>query len=76
MPFIFGAPLTPDEYSPIIGPGQSRPRTGERTREFTLMVVQKPGYKPMKWVTQAPNQKAALLYANNRWPGSQAQILK
>jgi len=75
MPFIFGAPLTPDEYCPIIGPGQSRPSKGEKTKEFTLM-VHKSGYKPMKWVTQAPNRKAALLYATNRWPGSQVEILK
>jgi hypothetical protein len=75
MPFIFGAPLLPDEYSPIIGPGQSRPLAGEKTREFTVM-VHKAGYRPMKWITQAPNQKAALLYATNRWPGTQVEILK
>lgn len=75
MPFVLSTLPIDDENNPILGPGQSRPKTGERTREFTVM-VRRPGFTPMKWTTRAPSQKDALMYATNRWPGSKAEIIK
>lgn len=50
-----------------LGPGQSRPVPGARTRMYRLTV--KPvDSKPMKVLMRAENSKMALRYASNRWP--------
>jgi hypothetical protein len=64
-----------DEVHGNYGPGVSRPKDGERTKEFRIRVVI-PGSKPLTWITQAPSQKEALKYAKNRWPLATCSILK
>lgn len=52
-----------------IGPGQSRPVAGARTKLFKMIVtpVDGPG---MIVQLQAENAKRAQTYARNRWPDS------
>lgn len=64
-----------DEDQGLYGPGLSRPKDGERTKEFKLEIVN-PGCRPLTWVTQAPNRREALKYAKNRWPLCIATVLK
>jgi hypothetical protein len=74
MPFVFNTLWADDENTPILGPGQSRPKAGQQVKEFTLL-VRRQGFSPMRWTTKAPSKKDAVMYATNRWPGSQAEIL-
>lgn len=65
-----------DEHPPTIGAGLSRPRDGERTKEFTL-VVRFEKTKPMRVVFRAPSAKRAVAYAKNRWPmATEVEVLK
>lgn len=57
----------PDEATPQLGDGISRPRPEEPVERVTL-VIRIPGAKPMRWTVKAPTPAAALLYARNRWP--------
>lgn len=57
------------------GPGVSRPKEGQQTKEFRVLVALH-GAKPLTWITQAPSQKEALKYAKNRWPLATCSILK
>lgn len=59
----------------ILGPGQSRPRPGERTKTFNLKVTVN-GDAPFRWTIKAPTAKQAVKYAKNRWPGCTAIIVK
>lgn len=52
---------------PTLGPGISRPREGERTKKFTVL-VRFSREKPMRVVLRAPNKNAAKRYARSRWP--------
>jgi hypothetical protein len=51
------------------GDGISRPRPKTRTREYRLIIF-KPGAQPMTWITRAETKRAAICYAENRWPGA------
>lgn len=55
------------------GEGISRPLPKTRTREFRL-TVSAHGARPMLWITKAENVKAAIRYAQNRWPGAQVEV--
>ena len=57
----------PNEATPKIGDGISRPRPEEGIERVTV-VIRLPGAKPMRWTVKAPTPEAALLYAGNRWP--------
>jgi hypothetical protein len=57
----------PDEATPQLGDGISRPRPEEAVERVTL-VIRIPGSKPMRWTVKAPSPAAALVYARNRWP--------
>ena len=57
----------PNEATPKIGDGISRPRPEEGIERVTV-VIRLPGAKPMRWTVKAPTPEAALLYARNRWP--------
>lgn len=57
----------PDEATPQLGDGISRPRPEEAVERVTV-VIRIPGSKPMRWTVKAPTPAAALLYARNRWP--------
>jgi hypothetical protein len=64
-----------DEAQGSYGPGVSRPRDGERTKEYRIRVVI-PGAKPLTWITRAPSVRHALKYAKARWPLAHAEIIK
>jgi hypothetical protein len=64
-----------DEDQGKYGPGVSRPRDGERTKEYRIRVVI-PGSKPLTWITRAPSVRHALKYAKARWPLAHAEIIK
>jgi len=49
------------------GPGVDRPRDGERTKEYILL-IQFENAKPMRWVINAPSAAKAKAYAKARWP--------
>lgn len=56
-----------------LGDGVSRPRSGEKTRPYTLM-VKLPNARPLKVTLPAPSKRAAIRYARNRWPGSDVEV--
>ena len=64
---------TPPEEQGIYGEGISRPRHGVRTKEYRLMVFPS-GAKPMLWITRAENVKAAIRYAQSRWPNARVEV--
>ncbi len=55
------------------GDGISRPHAKTRTREYRLLVY-KPGAMPMTWITRAETKRAAIRYAENRWPGAVVEV--
>jgi len=61
---------TPARY----GPGVSRPREGQRTRAYRLL-VRNGNAQPMKVTLQAPTKRDALRYGLNRWPGAAVEVL-
>jgi len=56
------------------GEGVSRPRSGNQTREFRLLVF-KPGAQPMTWITRAESKRHAIGYAQARWPGAEVKVV-
>jgi hypothetical protein len=62
------------EHQPgAYGPGVSRAADLGKAKKFTLLVKQQAA-KPMKLVLFAENQKLALKYARNRWPGAAVEV--
>lgn len=55
------------------GEGISRPHAKTRTREYRLLVY-KPGAMPMTWITRAETKRAAIKYAEARWPGAVVEV--
>ena len=55
------------------GEGISRPRPGNRTREFRVIVF-KPGSQPLTWITKAETRRHAIRYAEARWPGAAVEV--
>jgi hypothetical protein len=62
-----------DEPTSKHGEGISRPRPRARTRQYRVVVYPR-GAQPMLWTTQAENVKAAIRYAQNRWPGAEVEV--
>ncbi len=56
------------------GDGISRPRPKTRTREYRLIVYPK-GARPMTWITKAETRRAAIRYAEARWPGAAVEVV-
>jgi hypothetical protein len=61
--------LWDEETRGSFGPGISRPKEGEVTRQFTVVVKQQQA-RPMKVVLAAASKRKAVQYAQNRWPGA------
>jgi hypothetical protein len=57
----------PDDATPQLGDGISRPRPEEVVERVTV-VIRLSGARPMRWTVKAPTPAAALRYARNRWP--------
>lgn len=58
-----------------LGPGVSRPREGQRTKPFKLLV--RTGCSaPMTVVLQAPNKRDAIRYGKARWPGAAVEVMR
>lgn len=55
------------------GPGVSRAAKPERAKPVALLVRQGRG-QPMKVTLMAESPKAAVRYAENRWPGAQVEV--
>ena len=55
------------------GEGVSRPRSGNQTREFRLLVF-KPNAQPLTWITRAESKRHAIRYAQARWPGAEVEV--
>jgi hypothetical protein len=62
-----------EEHASRYGEGVSRPKAGNRTRQFRLMVFRQ-GAQPMVWITRAESQRHALRYAEARWPGAVVEV--
>jgi hypothetical protein len=58
---------------PVLGPGISRPKPNEATREFRLSVKQ-PGKPAMRITIPAPSKAKAITYCQNRWPDAVVSI--
>lgn len=67
--------LPGDLPEPRIGDGLSRPKPDERVRTYT-MLVRIPGCPPMKVCLPAATPAKAKLYASNRWPLSEVEVLR
>jgi len=68
-------PPSMEGTEPYLGEGISRPLPGERTKLFNLLVTT-PGTNPMRTTIRAATAAKAKLYAKNRWPDSNAIIIK
>mgnify|MGYP006270006313 CR=1 FL=1 len=55
------------------GEGISRPRPGNQTREYRLIVYPN-GSKPLKWTMRAESKRHAIRYAEARWPGAVVEV--
>jgi hypothetical protein len=71
----YAIPPTMDGPQPILGDGVSRPLPKERTKLFNLLVTLN-GSNPMKVSIRAATAAKAKLYSKNRWPGSNAIVVK
>jgi hypothetical protein len=60
---------------PTLGDGISRPLPSERTKLYNLLVTM-PDTRPMRVTIRAATAAKARLYAKNRWPDSNAIIVK
>ena len=56
------------------GDGVSRPRPGQKTREYRVQVSQS-NARPMVVTLRAPDRRSAARYARNRWPGAAVAVL-
>jgi hypothetical protein len=64
-----------DNREARIGAGISRPRDGERTRTYTVL-VSIPGTTTMRWKVKAATAAKAKQYAMARWPTCTAIVSK
>jgi hypothetical protein len=71
----YAIPPSMQEAEPHLGEGISRPLPGERTKLFNLLVTVE-GTQPMRTSIRAATAAKAKLYAKNRWPNSNAIVVK
>ena len=69
------AHIPPGWAEPNLGPGVSRPKADERTRDFRLRVKQ-PDMPAMRVVMPAPTKAKAISYCKNRWPNATVEALE
>jgi hypothetical protein len=74
MSWMVPGRLPQEGPEPRLGPGISRPRPTEATREYRLE-VKRPGYRPMRVTMPAPTKAKAITYCQNRWPDSTVEFL-
>ena len=60
---------------PKLGPGTSRPKRDELTRNFRLQ-VKLPNAPPLLITIPAPSKAKALMYCRNRWPDCEVEVLR
>jgi hypothetical protein len=72
--FIGGFRWNDDDNSARHGAGISRPAAIKGTRQFKLRVKTLTG-SPMILTMRAENKRAAIKYAQNRWPNSSVEAL-
>jgi hypothetical protein len=75
MGLLFPNRLPQEGPEPNLGPGVSRPKPNETTREYRLE-VKRPGYRPMLITLPAPTRAKAVTYCQNRWPDSTVTPIK
>lgn len=64
-----------EDPEPILGPGVSRAKATDRTKDYRLLVMQ-PGKPAMRITIPAPNQAKAMSYCQNRWPNATVTLDK
>jgi len=74
MSWLIPGRLPQEGPEPKLGPGISRPKPQESTREFQLE-VKRPGCRPMRITLPAPTKAKAIRYCQNRWPDSTVEVL-
>lgn len=67
--------IPPGWVEPNLGPGVSRPHPDESTRLFKVR-VQQPKMPTMRVAIRAATKAKALLYCQNRWPDSTAEVIE
>jgi len=74
MSWLIPGRLPQEGPEPKLGPGISRPRPKEVTREYRVQVT-RPGCRPMRVTLPAPSKAKAITYCQNRWPDSTVEFL-
>lgn len=72
--FVGGFLWNDGENTARYGAGISRPLTTKGTRQFKLRVQTSTG-SPMILTMRAENKRAAIKYAQNRWPNSSVEAV-
>lgn len=74
MSWIIPGRLPQEGPEPRLGPGVSRAKPTETTREYRVEVT-RPGHRPMRVTIPAPTKAKALTYCQNRWPDSTVSLI-
>jgi hypothetical protein len=64
----------PDHEQASLGEGVSRPKPGQKTRMYRV-VVRFATAKPMTAILPAASKRDALKYAKNRWPMAECLVV-
>lgn len=64
----------PEHEQANIGDGVSRPKAGQKTRMYRVL-VRFVNAKPMTAILPAPSKRDALKYAKNRWPTAACEVV-
>jgi hypothetical protein len=67
--------IPPGWAEPNLGPGVSRPKADERTRDYRLW-VKRPDMPPMRVLMPAPTKAKAVSYCENRWPNATVEVIE
>lgn len=74
MSWMVPGRLPQEGPEPRLGPGVSRAKPTETTREYRVE-VKRPGHRPMRVTIPAPTKAKALTYCQNRWPDATVTAL-
>lgn len=74
MSWMVPGRLPQEGPEPRLGPGISRPKPTDVTREYRVQVT-RPGFRPMRVTIPAPTKAKALTYCQNRWPDATVAAL-
>lgn len=64
----------PEHDQANIGEGVSRPKAGQKTRMYRVL-VRFVNAQPMTAILPAPSKRDALKYAKNRWPAAACEVV-